>query len=117
MTKLLAESEQNKYSEFIYKVLLEKLFQSGSELRKLLVDKFNVSDAYARKIIERAARTRDTKSSKPYTFGNGQFIYLLPDQDLDVNKIKSICRRKRPPLYKHLTLRILGRRIADEQIK
>lgn len=102
MTKILNESEQEKYGAFIYNILLEKLFQSGGELRKLLVDKFYVNDAHARKIIERAAKTRDIKSSKPYTFGNGQYIYLLPDQDLDVTKIKLICRHKRPPLYRLL---------------
>lgn len=102
MTKSDKTAEHAKYSAFISEILSEKLFESGSELRKRLVDKFGVKDFNARKIIERVAKSKEIKSSKPYTFGKGQFIYLLPDQDITVGKIKAICVESRPPLYRLL---------------
>ena len=102
MTKQTLISEQQKYNDFISAILAVQLFKSGSELRLLLVEQFGVSDSNARKIIARAATTRNIKSSRPYTFGNGQFIYLLQEQDLSVEMIMAICRRKRPPLYRLL---------------
>lgn len=103
MTKLsLKASEQQKYNDFLYELLLDKLFESGSDLRKSLVGEFNISDPNARKVIGRAVQSHAIKSSKPYTFGNGQFIYLLNDVDLDVDKVMSICKKFRPPIFRLL---------------
>lgn len=104
VTDFFVISEQEKYNKFISNILSGKLFESGSELRLRLVEEFEVSNANARKIIARAAATKDIKSSKPYTFGKGQFIYLLQEQDLSVGMIMTICRRKRPPLYRLLSV-------------
>jgi hypothetical protein len=102
VTKRLVIPEQQKYNDFISEILSTQLFESGSELRLRLVEKFGVSDANARQIVARAAATKDIKSSRPYTFGHGQFIYLLQKQGISVEMIMSICRRKRPPLYRLL---------------
>ncbi len=104
MTKIALIPEQQKYNNFIVEILSKQLFKSGSELRLLLVEKFGVTDSNARKIIARSAMSRDIKSSSPYTFGNGQFIYLFQQQDLTVEMIMTICHKKRPPLYRLLKM-------------
>ncbi|SOD17795.1 hypothetical protein [Pedobacter xixiisoli] len=103
MTKTRSVSVQEIYTDFMYELLQEKLYQSGGELKKALVDKFNISEDNARQIISRAASTYAIKSSKPYTFGHGQFIYLLPDKDIDINQVRRICYSERPPIYRLLT--------------
>ncbi|WP_036678882.1 hypothetical protein [Daejeonella oryzae] len=98
-----ANSEQAKYNEFLREILATKLYESGSELRKLLVKKFSVSDPYARKIIGRAATENEIKSSKPFTFGKGgQYIYLYDDEKLTADSVKAISVASRPPIYRLL---------------
>lgn len=93
-------TEQNQYSRFLQKRLWDQLFESGSDLRKALVAHFKVSDDYARKIIERAVKARWIRSSKPYTFGRGQYIYMPFGQELDFFKVKTVCYSTRPALYR-----------------
>jgi hypothetical protein len=95
-------TEQDKYSSYLNKVLEDKLCESGSELGKMLIKEFKITDVYARKIISRAADNKVIRSSRPYTFGKGQFIYLFNEQSLDASKIKRICENSRPPLYRLL---------------
>lgn len=93
-------TEQNQYGDFLQKRLWGKLFESGSDLRKALVAYFKVSDDYARKIIERAVKSHWIRSSKPYTFGRGQYIYMPFGQELDFFKVKTVCYSTRPALYR-----------------
>lgn len=97
------DSEQDKYNAYILEVLSEKLFESGGELNELLSSKFQINDAYARKILSRAVKSKIIKSSRPYTFGKGQYIYLLPSQELDIASIINICKKHRPPIYRLLS--------------
>lgn len=94
--------EQDKYSSYLNKVLEDRLCESGSELSKVLVQEFKITDVNARKIISRAADNKVIRSSRPYTFGKGQFIYLFNEQSLDASMIKRICKNSRPPLYRLL---------------
>lgn len=94
--------EQEKYNVFLYNILQLNLFKSGSELIKMLVNEFGVSETYARKILSRSLNAKVITSSKPYTFGKGQFIYLFKGQELDVKRIKEICENARPPIYRLL---------------
>jgi hypothetical protein len=93
-------TEQNQFSSFLQERLVDQIFESGSDLRKELVAHFKVSDGYARKIIERAVKARWIRSSKPYTFGRGQYIYMPFGQELDFFKVKTVCYSTRPALYR-----------------
>jgi len=93
-------TEQNQYSSFLQERLWDQLFESGSDLRKALVAHFKLSDDYARKIIERAVKARWIRSSKPYAFGRGQYIYMPFGQELDFFKVKTVCYSTRPALYR-----------------
>ncbi|WP_118973812.1 hypothetical protein [Taibaiella koreensis] len=97
MTKI---PEQEKYNSFLLEILGERLFESGKELNRLLAEKFSISDSNARKIVSRASASDTIKSSKPYTFGNRQYVYLLPDVELTSSRIKTICQKHRPPIYR-----------------
>lgn len=99
MTKSIL-TEQNQYSSFLQERLWDQLFESGSDLRKALVAHFKLSDDYARKIIERAVKARWIRSSKPYAFGRGQYIYMPFGQELDFFKVKTVCYSTRPALYR-----------------
>ncbi|MCE7061937.1 hypothetical protein [Dyadobacter sp. CY343] len=90
------------YNKFLVSILAERLCESGSVLKDLLTSQFNITPDNARKVISRASNSKLIKSSDPFTFGKGQFIYLLADKDLDVEKVKSICKDNRPPIFRLL---------------
>ena len=63
------DAKQDVFNEFLLEVLNKRLFESGGELCKLLVEEFNLSNAYARKVLTRSVKAKTIKSSKPFTFG------------------------------------------------
>ena len=65
----------NKYENFILESLEDNNVQVSNELCQLLESSFNVSNSYARKIIQRATKKGIIKSSKPLTLGKGQYAY------------------------------------------
>jgi hypothetical protein len=97
-------TEQNRFDEFLYKHLAKELFASGSELKALLVKRFDLSNDYARQIVSRAAKNKVLKSSSPYTFGKNQFIYFSNEETIDAAKIRRVCYKSRPPLYRLITV-------------
>jgi hypothetical protein len=92
----------NEYDLYIGKVFSSETFISGSELSKLIQNKFNLADAYSRKIIERAVGKNIIQSSAPITFGKGQFIYFSNTQKLSKDTLKLYCKDNRPPIYRLL---------------
>jgi hypothetical protein len=100
----MKNSVQGKYNSFLNKLLKKKLFDSAINLNKSLVIEFNVSDANSRQILKRAVLSKEIKSSKPYTFGKGQYVYIYNEHKLDKEDIKSICKKNRPPIYRLLEL-------------
>jgi hypothetical protein len=90
----------NRYDNYLLKIFKQKKFQVSKELCDLLSEKFNVTNVYARKIIERVVAKGLVKSSSPITFGKGQFVYFLPGQKLNIDVIKEIAKIYRPPLYR-----------------
>lgn len=91
---------QEVYQRFIFGLLSKTSFLAGREIVKALTEKFSISDENARKVIQRTADSRMIDSTKPITFGKGQFIYMLPGKVVDLASIKRICERFRPPLYR-----------------
>lgn len=98
------EPIQEKYNTFLNKLLKESLFDSGISLNQKLIETFDVSSDYARQILKRAVSQKVIKSSKPYTFGKGQFIYIYNENDLDKSGIKAITKKNRPPIFRLLEL-------------
>ncbi len=95
----------NTYETFLLEALNERRFMPGQELTQLLQKRFdNIDQPYARKILQRALLSGFVHSSKPFTFGKGQFIYLHPDQWINKEIIQQISAIYRPPLYRLLRL-------------
>lgn len=92
--------DQEVYQRFIFGLLSKTSFLAGREIVKALTERFSISDENARKIIQRTAESRMIDSTKPITFGKGQFIYMLPGKVIDLGAVKRICDRYRPPLYR-----------------
>ncbi|WP_145859679.1 hypothetical protein [Pedobacter suwonensis] len=93
---------QEIYAEHLHGILTKRLFESGSELKANLVKKFKLTDVNARKVISRAVDTRHIKSSSPFTFGKGQFIYILPENKISLTSVMTICATARPPVFRLL---------------
>jgi len=98
------DSIQEKYNAFLNSILSEKLFDTAINLNNSLVEKFKVSNTYARQILKRAVSQKSIKSSSPYTFGKKQFVYIFNDYELDKSSIKKISKKNRPPIYRLLDL-------------
>ncbi|MDM1451715.1 hypothetical protein HX060_17105, partial [Myroides odoratimimus] len=98
------DTVQDRYNEFLEKLLDEQLYLVASDVIKHLMDKFNVLPENARKIIGRAVKQECIKSSAPYTFGKKQFAYLSVEHSLTKNDIKKISKENRPPVYRLLEL-------------
>lgn len=99
MTK---QSEQDKFNEFLLAELESTLFSTGAPLVSALVKKFNISEEYARKILTRAVSGRGIASSKPYTFGKKQFLYMVPGYHLQYEDVLKVCQETRPPMARLL---------------
>ena len=95
---------QDSYNTFLSVLLHEHLFLSAKDVHEKLIDKFTVTPDYARKIVGRAVAKRIITSSKPSTFGNGQFIYYCNTYLLDIDAIKKIVEKSRPPIYRLIGL-------------
>ncbi|HET8885618.1 MAG TPA: hypothetical protein VFM70_04605 [Salinimicrobium sp.] len=93
----------NLYEQFLQKTISENRVIIGSELGEKLKNKFNIQPENARQIIQRAYKKGVINSSKPLSFGKGQFAYYLGTTKLDVNKIKEIAKNQRPTLFNLLT--------------
>ena len=100
MTNNLTE----QYLAFILSNLETTFFEVGSELREKLVSKFGLSSDNARQVIKRATNSGKIRSSEPFTFGRGQYAYLLPSKELHAFEIKQLCETRRPPIYRLLQL-------------
>lgn len=95
-----SNSEQKQFNEFLVAQIKKMAFASGGQLSELLVAKFGVSGEYARKIVQRSATAKILKSSKPYSFGKGQYIYVLPNNQVEFDHVMRICEKSKPPLYR-----------------
>ena len=91
---------KNKHDIFLIDHLEAKKFLVSGELGTALVEKFGVTDGYARKIIERAVGKGFIKSSMPITFSKGQYAYFPVQEKLTLDTIKQIAKLYRPPLYR-----------------
>ena len=95
----------NKYEQYLSdRFAGPSAFLLAGELVDELRRRFNISEVYARKVIQRAAQTRIMNSSSPLTFGKGQNLYYGGDGVLDRCRIMSASKLSRPPLYRLLSV-------------
>lgn len=95
----------NKYNAFLNEIFCDdKVFKTGNELNNMLLERFGINTSNARKIVSRARLAGVIASSKPVTFGNGQYVYFRQASSMNTNIIKEITRKNRPPVYHLLTL-------------
>lgn len=97
-------SNQEKYNKYLAEVLDDKLFESAMDIHINLINKFSVTAANARKIVSRAVAQKAIKSSEPYTFGKGQYVYIRNGYDFGKDGVKDITKKSRPPIYRLLEL-------------
>jgi len=95
-------NQRKKYEFFLNDHLKQILFASGSDLKALLMEEFNISEANARQAVSRAAKAKVIASSYPYTFGKNQYIYLYRENYLTVFMIMAVSQKSRPPMYRLL---------------
>lgn len=93
-----------QYIKTVSKFIIRKGFAVGRELTDHLQAKFHVTAANAHQIVVRLVKAGKISSSKPVTFGNGQFIYFLPGAYLHYEMILAVCKEFRPPLYRILSV-------------
>jgi hypothetical protein len=96
--------QPNRYNTFLSEELYLRNFVSGADLSGILVQKFQVSEIYARKIIQRAVSEGYINSSAPLSFVKGQFLYYSAYKTLDLQNIKLIAKKLRPPMYRLIEL-------------
>ncbi|MFE3872141.1 hypothetical protein ACFX5F_13005 [Flavobacterium sp. ZS1P70] len=95
---------QDKYNKYLAELLEVKLFESAMDIHINLINKFSVTPANARKIVSRAVAQKVIKSSEPYTFGKGQYVYIRNGYDFGKDGVKDISKKSRPPIYRLLQL-------------
>src|ERR1700722_28462 len=90
--------ELNHFDEYIAGLVQKGQFVLGKEIVEGLSAEFGVSSVHARKLIQRTADKGFISTSKPATFGKGQYIYFPREKSLDLKAIRPICEKFRPPL-------------------
>lgn len=88
------------YVSYIIKEVSRNEFISGQDLSKLLQQEFSITPANARKVIQRAADKVVIKSSKPVTFGKGQYIYFTGEMNQEL--VLKAAENYRPSLFRVL---------------
>lgn len=74
------------------------------ELVIKLKEEFGVTDTNAKKIVQRAVSKKTIKSSSPFTFGKGRYIYFGLKSLLNKEAILRISKIHRPPLFRLISL-------------
>jgi hypothetical protein len=76
----------------------------GSELLEQLLTKYGVKPDNGRKIIQRASEKGVILSSKPLSFGKGQYLYINPGSYFGLAILKVVSEKYRKPLFRLLKL-------------
>ena len=96
----------NTYETAILKFLRKKGYAVGSMITIMLQETFLVNATTARKILERAVSNQFITSTKPVSFGKGQYAYMPSGSYLTLEKILIITKEHRPPIFRLLSTMI-----------
>jgi hypothetical protein len=105
--------ELNQFDDFIAGMVQEGQFVLGKEIVEGLNARFGVTPVHARKLIQRTADKGIISTSKPATFGKGQYIYFPHEKSLGLEAIRPICEKFRPPLARVLDALAAGEGILS----
>lgn len=98
-------AKTSKWDEIIKGIFSKKdTFFSGTELADLLCNTHNISQVNARQIIKRSAAKGLIKTSSPFKFQNGQFVYMGIKDNLNLNVLMKISKKYKQSLYRLLWL-------------
>ncbi|WP_042354227.1 hypothetical protein [Bacillus rubiinfantis] len=103
----------NHLEQITINILAENGPLLGSELKKLLQGKTELTDAYARKIIQRTTESGGILSTKPVSFQRGQFLYYLESQN-PFDSLADVLKHKRKGLYRAFKGLLHNRGIASK---
>ena len=98
-------SKPSKWDVIIQKIFDKRgTFLAATELIDLLCEEQSISRAYARQTIKRSVERKVIKNSHPFTFKNGQYIYMRVDDFLSLETLIKISKKYKPPMYRLLSL-------------
>lgn len=98
-------SKTSKWDAVIKEIFSEKeTFISATELNDLLCKRFPIKRDYARQIIKRATDKKLIKSSDPFKFKNGQYVYMGNNDRFNLETLIKICKTYKPSMYRVLSL-------------
>ncbi|MBE2914117.1 hypothetical protein [Anoxybacillus flavithermus] len=103
----------------VIKKILEKYGPLlGSELNQKLRETMDISSAYARKIIQRATDNEVIFSTKPVSFGRGQYLYYLQHHNIS-DALQTALQKQRKGLHRIFQSLVhnKGRILTSEAIK
>ncbi|WP_458411532.1 hypothetical protein ACNQFZ_11735 [Schinkia sp. CFF1] len=79
-------------------------FLAATELISILCEKINITRDYARQLIRRAVKKNLIKSSHPFKFRNGQYVYMANDNQLNLETLIQLSKVYKPSMYRVLSL-------------
>lgn len=98
-------SKTSKWDTVLEEIFSEKdTFISATELNDYLCEKFHIKRDSARQIIKRAADRELIKSSDPFKFRNGQYVYMGKNDRFNLETLIKICKTYKPSMYRVLSL-------------
>ncbi|MCF8450011.1 MAG: hypothetical protein K9G49_09105 [Taibaiella sp.] len=92
------------YNEFIQKTIKETNYIVGKKLNEKLQEHFSITSENSRKIIQRAVKDKIIMSTKPVSFGNGQFVYYRMHKKFDRAMLLEVAKEFRPGMFRILSL-------------
>ncbi|WP_459479730.1 hypothetical protein [Clostridium saccharoperbutylacetonicum] len=94
----------NKYQSYLSELFAtKKHYLLGSEIKDILVEKFECTDVYARKIIELAVKAHTIQTNKEFTFGKGQYLYWGNNYEITEEVFREKFKNTRPNIYRVLS--------------
>lgn len=93
-----------KYDSYILDHFSKINGMLGGDLNQLLISEFSIKPDNARKVIQRLCDDIIIWSTKPLSFGKGQYYYYLPGRSPSMDDIKLLFKVNRPPVYRLLQL-------------
>lgn len=106
--------KNSKWDDILKGIFSKKnTFLASAELIEILCKEHNIQRDNARTIIKRAADKKIIKNSSPFTFIKGQYVYMGPDDSLDLSTLIKISKKYKPSMYRVLSLLNKNNRIVS----
>ncbi|MED2920244.1 hypothetical protein P4324_27630 [Bacillus thuringiensis] len=95
----------SKWDKIIQDVFSNKnTFYTATDLIDFLCRKYDIKNPNARQIVKRSVAKGLIKSSSPFTFQSGQYVYMDLKSNLNLDVLLKISQKYKPSLYRLLWL-------------